>query len=506
MRRAGVLLHPTSLPGRHGIGDAGAEAVRFLDWAVAAGFTVWQVLPLGPTGQGNSPYSALSLFAGNPLLISPEGLVEASLLPAAALDVVPGFPEERVDFEEARAWKERLLRRAWEAALTGATPAARAARAEAAAWSSAAERRGWLRDWTLYAAVKERHGGSPWMNWDPPLAQREAAALKEAERALGAPREYHAFVQWLFAREWSALRAAARERGVAILGDAPIYAAMDSAEVWARRDLFQFGPDGLPESVAGVPPDYFSATGQLWGNPLYRWDRLEAEGFAWWIARARAALEACDFLRLDHFRGFAGYWAVPAGAKSATAEAGGRWLPGPGMRLFDALRASLGGLPFVAEDLGDVDDGVRALLRDTGLPGMRVLQFGLLDAASTHHPSHHVANSVCYSGTHDNDTARGWFEALTDEERSRVLAEVGGDGTDISAAMVRCAMASAADLAVVPMADVLGVGSEARMNTPGVAEGNWEWRMRPGATSAELGPDLRRAVASRPGRRGGLWT
>lgn len=477
-RRAGILLHPTSLPGRHGIGDAGPEAIRFLDWAAAAGFSVWQVLPLGPTGLGNSPYSAHSVFAGGPLLISPEGLAESGLLPAAALEVVPGFPDDRVDFEAARAWKERLLRRAWDGVRTGADPASRAAREEAAVWAAAAARAAWLPDWTLYAAIKERHGGHAWTDWDSPLREREPAAMAETERALGTAREYHAFVQWLFARQWGDLRAAARERGISILGDIPIYPAMDSAEVWARRDLFQFGADGLPESVAGVPPDYFSETGQLWGNPLYRWDRLEAEGFGWWIARVRAALETCDFLRFDHFRGFAGYWAVPAGAKMATPDDGGRWLPGPGLRFFEALRAALGALPLVAEDLGDVDDGVRALLRDTGLPGMRVLQFGLLDQTSTHHPANHVANAVAYTGTHDNDTARGWFEALTAEERVRVLEVVGGDAAGISWAMIRCAMASPARLAIVPMQDVLGLGSEARMNTPAEAVGNWGWRMR----------------------------
>jgi 4-alpha-glucanotransferase len=492
--RAGILLHPTSLPGRHGLGDAGGEAIRFLDWAAAAGFSVWQVLPLGPTGVGNSPYSALSGFAGNPLFIAPESLVAMGLLPASALEVVPGFAEDAADFDEARAWRELLLRRAWDAARSGATREARGAREEAAAWAAAPEQAAWLPDWTLYAAIKARHGGHAWMGWDPALAQREPAALAEASRALAAARGVHAFEQWLFARLWGALREAARARSVAILGDVPIYPAMDSAEVWARRDLFQFGADGFPESVAGVPPDYFSETGQLWGNPLYRWDRHEAEGFAWWIERVRASLERCDLLRLDHFRGFAGYWAVPSKARSAVE---GRWLPGPGMRFFDALRNALGSLPLVAEDLGDVDDGVRTLLRDTGLPGMRVLQFGLLDPTSTHHPKHHVPNCVAYTGTHDNDTTRGWFEALDPEERRRVVAEVGGDGSDISWAMIRCAMASPARLAVVPMQDVLGLGSEARMNTPAEPEGNWGWRMTAGAATDALARSLRAELAER---------
>ncbi len=493
-RLAGILLHPTSLPGRHGIGDAGPEAVRFLDWAKAAGFSVWQILPLGPTGLGNSPYSALSVFAGGPLLVSPERLVEAGLLPSAALEIVPGFPEERVDFETARIWKERLLRRAWERVLAGVDVAARSAREEAAAWAAAPERTTWLSDWTLYAAIKERHQGHAWADWDPPVAEREPAAMAEAERALGSAREYHAFAQWLFAKQWGEVRTAARERGISILGDIPIYPAMDSAEVWARRDLFQFGPDGRPESVAGVPPDYFSKTGQLWGNPLYRWDRHEADGFAWWIARVRAALETCDFLRFDHFRGFAGYWAVPAAAESAVE---GRWLPGPGLRFFEALRTALGGLPLVAEDLGDVDDGVRALLRDTGLPGMRVLQFGLLDPTSTHHPANHVENAVAYTGTHDNDTSRGWFELLPAKDQAQVLAAVGGTATDISWSMIRCVMASPARLSIVPMQDVLGLGSDARMNTPAEGAGNWGWRLRAAALTSDLADRLRPTLGAR---------
>ncbi|HEU4724832.1 MAG TPA: 4-alpha-glucanotransferase [Candidatus Eisenbacteria bacterium] len=498
--RAGILLHPTSLPGRHGVGDAGPEAIRFLDWAAAAGFSVWQILPLGPTGVGNSPYSALSVFAVGPLFVSPERLVESGLLPASALEVVPGFPEDRVDFDAARVWKERLLRRAWENAKAGADAASRAAREEAAAWAAEPSRAAWLGDWTLYAAIKERHKGRAWTDWDPPIAAREPDAMAEAARALTAERAYHAFVQWLAARHWGEVHAAARERGISILGDLPIYPAMDSAEVWARRDLFQFGADGRPESVAGVPPDYFSETGQLWGNPLYRWDRHEADGFAWWIARVRAALETCDFLRLDHFRAIAGYWAVPAGAKTATAADGGRWLPGPGLRFVEALRAALGGLPLVAEDLGDIDDGVRALLRDTGLPGMRVLQFGLLDATSTHHPKNHIANAVAYTGTHDNDTARGWFEALTAAEQARVLAEVGGGAAEISWSMIRCAMSSPARLAVAPMQDVLGLGSDARMNTPSEPAGNWTWRMRSGADSDDLAARLRPTLGARAGR------
>src|SRR6185295_14770486 len=301
-------------------------------------------------------------------------------------------------------------------------------------------------------------------------------------------RDYHAFVQWLFARQWRRLREAAHARGISILGDMPIYPALDSAEVWARQDLFTLGKDGRPEEVAGVPPDYFSETGQLWGNPLYRWDRMEAEGFAWWITRVRAALGLFDRVRIDHFRAFASYWAVPAEARTAME---GRWMPGPAMKLFEALRGKLGELPLVAEDLGIVDEPVRDLLRASGFPGMRVLQFGLADPRSTHHPKNHIENAIAYTGTHDNDTSRGWFESLEGDEAARVLGEVGGDGSEIAWDMIRVALESPARTAVIPVQDVLGLGSEARMNTPSEPDGNWEWRMPEGALTAELAARFR---------------
>ncbi len=351
----------------------------------------------------------------------------------------------------------------------------------------------WLPDWTLYASIKERQDGAAWTEWYPPVARRVSAALEASERTVVVDREFQAFVQWLFARQWRRVHDAARERGIAIMGDVPIYPALDSAEVWARQDLFTLGKDGQPEEVAGVPPDYFSETGQLWGNPLYRWDRMEAEGFAWWIARMRAALETFDRVRLDHFRAFAAYWAVPAEARTAEE---GRWIQGPGMKLFEALRAALGDLPIVAEDLGIIDEPVRTLLRATGFPGMHVLQFGLTDRTSTHHPDHHVENSVVYTGTHDNDTARGWFEQLEPEDRELVLSAIDGDGSEIEWDMIHAALESPARLAIIPMQDLLGLGSEARMNTPSLAEGNWEWRMGEGALTPERAARLRGIVES----------
>ena len=487
-RCAGVLLHPTSLPGPYGIGDIGPGAVRFLDWAASAGLSLWQVLPLGPTGLGNSPYSALSVFAGNPLLISPQWMVEEGFLAEETLGEVPEMSEGPVDFDRARKWKERMLRAGWEYVRAGKDAASRSAREGVREFFEASRNAAWLPDWTLYASVKERQDGSAWNEWYPPVMRRVPAALEAAERTVVVDRDYHTFVQWLFARQWRMLHDAARKRGIAIMGDMPIYPALDSAEVWARQDLFTLDKDGRPEEVAGVPPDYFSETGQLWGNPLYRWDRMEAEGFAWWIARVRAALKTFDRLRLDHFRAFAAYWAVPADAPTAEE---GRWVQGPGMKLFDALRGALGDLPIVAEDLGIIDEPVRQLLRATGFPGMHVLQFGLADPRSTHHPDHHVENAVVYTGTHDNDTARGWLEELEPDDCARVLGTVGGDGSEIGWDMIRVALESPARTAIIPMQDILGLGSEGRMNTPSVPEGNWEWRMGEGDLTPERAERLR---------------
>ncbi|TMQ63139.1 MAG: 4-alpha-glucanotransferase [Candidatus Eisenbacteria bacterium] len=488
VRNAGLLLHPTSLPGPYGIGDIGPRAIRFLDWAASAGLSVWQVLPLGPTGLGNSPYSALSVFAGSPLLISPEWLVEEGLLDAEALEEVPEFLEGPVDYERARMWKERMLRAAWENVRRGGDAGSRAAREDLKGFLESPGNAAWLADWTLYAAVKDRQEGGPWTEWYKPVAGRKPAALEAAERTVTVEREYHAFVQWIFARQWKRLREAARERGIEILGDMPIYPALDSAEVWANQRLFTLGEDGMPEDVAGVPPDYFSETGQLWGNPLYRWDRMEAEGFKWWVVRVRAALAMFDRVRIDHFRAFASYWAIPAAAQTAME---GRWVRGPGMKLFEALRRELGELKLVAEDLGIIDEPVRDLLRASGFPGMRVLQFGLTDPRSTHHPRNHVENAIVYTGTHDNDTSRGWFEGLDESERAQVLGTVGGDGREIEWDMIRVALDSPARTAIIPMQDVLGLGSEARMNMPSEPDGNWEWRMAEGALTTERAARMR---------------
>jgi 4-alpha-glucanotransferase len=487
-RQAGILLHPTSLPGPHGIGDFGPSVDRFLDWAAQAAQTLWQVLPLGPTGGGSSPYTSASAFAGNALLISPEQLVEDGLLDRVALENGPELPRDRVDFAAAGDWKQRVLRAAWEHFEHAAGSALRE---ELEAFERAPEQAPWLADWARYAALKAYFSGRAWSDWGPDLAFRDAEALAAADEALAEELAFERYVQFLFFRQWGRVRRAAGERGIAIVGDIPIYVAHDSADVWARQDLFQLDALGLPTAVAGVPPDYFSQTGQLWGNPLYRWDRLEEEGYAWWIARIRSCLGECDLVRIDHFRAFESYWSVPATDRTALA---GRWVPGPGRRLFDAARDVLGPLPILAEDLGDITPEVRALLDAVGFPGMKILQFGFYGSDSEYLPHRYTENCVVYTGTHDNDTARGWYAALKPEERERVWDYLGNDGREIEWALIRAAYGSVARRAIVPMQDVLGLGGEARMNTPSAPGGNWAWRVPDGAWRPELAARLSRMV------------
>ena len=496
-RAAGILLHPTSLPGRYGIGDLGGEADRFLDWASAAGQTIWQVLPLGPTGFNNSPYVGLSVLAGNPALISPDRLVEEGLLPRSALEGAPTHPSDRVDFDAAIGWKQGILRASFDHFRSSAPDGMAAA---FSAFRAAPEQADWLADWALFAALKDRHDGASWSDWPEPLRRRERGAITAARGELAGEIEFHAFAQFLFARQWGRVREEARRRGIVILGDAPIYVALDSADVWVHPHLFELDESLRPIAVAGVPPDYFSATGQLWGNPLYRWDRMEDEGFAWWIRRLRADRAKCDLLRIDHFRAFASYWSIPAGDETAV---GGRWVPGPRMRFFDALRAALGDLPLVAEDLGEVTPDVPELLRDTGLPGMRVMQFGFDSWDSDHAPHRYPEHSVAYTGTHDNDTTRGWFDARDGAGRAAVLDYVGGTAPDVVWSMIRALYVSAAERAIVPIQDPLGLGGGARMNMPSRADGNWAYRVAPGALTPEGAARLRRlaerSARARPG-------
>lgn len=489
-RAAGLLLHPTSLPGRFPIGDLGPSAVAMLDWMVSAGFTVWQVLPLGPTGMGDSPYNALSAFAGNPLLISPEALVDDGLLPPEALAAWEVEESSQVDFAAAVACKESLLRQAFLHFESGEFPALAAGLER---FADSCRRSAWLDDWALYASLKREHGDASWLDWEPSLRRREPPALRLKAAALADEIRYAIFCQFLFFRQWAAVRGAAESRGIRILGDVPIYVAPDSADTWANSHLFELEPGGGLRAVAGVPPDYFSADGQRWGNPLYRWDLLRDEGFAWWIARLRAQLEIAHYLRLDHFRGFVAYWRIPQ--RHATARRG-KWVKGPGEAFFKALRQGLGGLPLVAEDLGQIDARVHDLRRRLDLPGMRVLQFGFGVADSDHSPHRHEPRSVVYTGTHDNDTTRGWFAATGDDERHRVLTYLGATPETITAAMIRSAYGSVAELAIVPLQDVLDLGSEARMNTPGRGSGNWSWRVRHADVAADLPGRMRDLAAA----------
>jgi 4-alpha-glucanotransferase len=485
IREAGILLHPTSLPSRHGIGDLGPASDAFLDWCSSAGLRLWQVLPLGPTGAHDSPYAGLSAFAGNPLLVSPEWLLEEGLLPAGALDGAPEFPADRVDYASVDPFRTGLLRDSWaHARAVGASVLDAVRRFETSAAQAA-----WLPDWALFAALREKNGGGPWTAWDPGLVARDEAALADARRALADEIDFHVYAQFLFFHQWERVKHFANARGISIVGDLPIYVALDSADVWAGRHLFAVDEAGRPKSVAGVPPDDFTDEGQLWGHPLYRWDVLAAESYDWWIERFRLNLRLADVVRLDHFRGFSAYWEVPAGA--ATAK-GGRWVPGPGLMLFLAIRHALGDLPIIAEDLGEITEDVRQLLATLGLPGMKVLQFAFGEMDSEHLPHHHVPNAVVYSATHDNDTTLGWYAGLPDWAQDRFREYFGVDGCDPAGVLVRAAFQSVADRAIVPLQDVLGLGSEARMNVPGRAHGNWAWRASKDAFGPEVAARLRR--------------
>ncbi|HKV86339.1 MAG TPA: 4-alpha-glucanotransferase [Ktedonobacterales bacterium] len=478
-RAAGILLHPSSLPGPYGIGDLGPAALQFLDQLAASGMKLWQVLPLGPTGYGNSPYALVSAFAGNPLLVSPDRLVEDGLLTPTDIAATPAESTRRVNFARVVPWKSELLRLAHRRYLGGA---ARALRPEFEAFR--ATHRAWLDEYTLYTALKSAHDGAAWVEWDSALSRRAPAALASANARLRDERDYHAFAQFLFFRQWAALRRAAGERGVHIIGDLAIFVAHDSVDVWANPELFRLDERGWPEVVAGVPPDYFSATGQRWGNPLYHWDTLKQTGYAWWIDRVRQALALNDYIRLDHFRGFHAYWEVPASCPTA---AEGRWARGPGDELFHAIRAALGDVPFIAEDLGVITPGVRALRRRLRFPGMKVMQFGFSgDSGNIHLPHHYTLETIVYTGTHDNDTTRAWFASLSECERSRALEYLDCAPRDLVWKMIRSALASVANLAVIPLQDALELGSEGRMNQPSRPDGNWEWRLRDGEFSPAI--------------------
>jgi 4-alpha-glucanotransferase len=485
-RASGILLHVTSLPSPYGIGDLGPSAFAWVDRLARAGQSWWQALPLGPTGYGNSPYQPLSSFAGNILLISPDRLVEDGLLQPSDLDPA-SFPTGEVDYPAVIQFKHRLLARAWSRFRTGAC-----ADQHHAFEQYCRDHADWLNDYALFRALKVRHGGAHYLTWSRDIMVREPAALDAARRKHAALIDVARFGQFLVATQGGLLREYARARGVRLIGDLPFFVSPDSSDVWANPEIFQLDEERRPRFVAGVPPDYFSPEGQLWGNPVYDWNALRRTGYRWWLDRLRALLVHVDLVRLDHFRGYAAAWHIPAGA--ATAQSG-RWLPGPGGELFQATQSELGRLPLIAEDLGLITPDVRELREQFQLPGMRVLQFAFDgDPDNPFLPHNYGPDAVVYTGTHDNDTTRGWYESLPEGQRQALWSYLGRssrESGDIAWELIRLAWSSAASLAMAPLQDVLNLGKEARMNRPGSAAGNWRWRVTDGMLTEPIFDRLR---------------
>jgi 4-alpha-glucanotransferase len=496
-RSSGILLHITSLPGRFGIGDFGPCAFEFADFLADAGQKLWQVLPLNPTGYADSPYQCFSAFAGNPLLLSLESFRDQGLLQASDLARVPAFPKDSVDFGPVIAFKMAQLRRAAQVFFADAS------RTEHAAFESFCESSSqWLDDYALFMAVKDEHHGVMWTLWDSAIRGRDPQALRDWSKRLAPELQTFKYWQFEFFRQWERLKTYCHERGVRFMGDIPIYVAHDSADVWAHPELFCLNESGSPTIVSGVPPDYFSATGQLWGNPIYRWDVLAATGYKWWIERLKASLALFELVRLDHFRGFEAYWEIPGGETTAI---NGRWVKGPGEDLLSALQNAVGELPMVAENLGVITPAVEKLRHDFNLPGMSLLQFafGTDPQGPSFRPHNYSRDLVAYTGGHDNDTTVGWWNSsgALDSTRSAedVLKERAfardyldlRDDREIHWTMIRAVLASIANIAIVPLQDVLGLGAEARMNLPGTLGGNWKWRCRPGVLTKDLSARLR---------------
>jgi 4-alpha-glucanotransferase len=472
-RSGGILLHPTSLPGPYGIGDLGPQAYHFVDWLASTGCKLWQVLPLGPTGYGDSPYQCFSAFAGNPYLISFDALIEDGLLNQDDFADMPDFNASLVDFGLLIPWKLDLLLKAFSRFHSASDSLHKEFN------SFCTDNASWLDDYALFMSIKEANGGGAWNEWNESLRKRKKTAMNKAHKEHAESILRYSFYQFIFFRQWNKLRAYANERNIKIIGDIPIFIAYDSADAWSNAELFFLGEDSLPTVVAGVPPDYFSATGQLWGNPLYRWDVHKKTKYAWWLERFRSVLKMVDIVRVDHFRGFAGYWEVPFG--NPTAEHG-RWVTGPGNDFFQSMNDSLltdedAKLPVIAEDLGVITPDVVALRDDFNLPGMRILQFGFDGPKNPFLPHNYVPNCVAYTGTHDNDTTRGWYESAPEQERDYARRYLRVDGSDIAWDLIRSIWSSVAVYAVTPMQDALSLGTEARMNFPSKLGGNWEWRM-----------------------------
>jgi len=473
-RASGVLLHPTCLPSEHGIGNFGPSAFALVDFLSKAGFSYWQICPLGPTGFGDSPYQCFSAFAGNPYLIDLNQLVELNLLKAAELAPLRSLPHDRVDYGE-------LYEAFWPILATAAERFVQAGSRSLKRYGDfdrfQEENADWLAPYAAFRATKAHFQGKPWFEW--PKKYRTYAAWSKTPLSNQLKTEIQAeiFYQYVFMGQWAALREYAEAKNVGIIGDVPIFVALDSADVWANPELFLLDANGKPKAVAGVPPDYFSPLGQLWGNPLFDWDALKKQDYAWWIDRLRANFGLFDVIRIDHFRGFHDYWSIPARAKDAR---GGKWKDGPGIEFFESIKRALPDARLIAEDLGDLSDGVHELRRETGLPGMAILQFAFGgDAKNSYLPHHHEQNSVVYAGTHDNDTTLGWYWSESDSVRDHVRKyfAIGDEAPQWD--FLRACLRSTCRLAVVTLPDLLNLGSEGRMNAPGSAQGNWQWRYQP---------------------------
>lgn len=498
-RSSGILLHPTSLPGPFGIGDFGTAAYEFADFLASAGQSIWQMLPLGPTGYGDSPYQCFSAFAGNPVLISLVRLADEGLLAVQEIAELPPFSSDQVEYERVNQFKSQKLSMAFAGFRTSA-PESMKSRFEAFKEAEHA----WLPDYALFRALKDRFGGVAWPKWEPAFALREPAALQRAQSELADKIDEQEFLQFVFFEQWQELKSYCHDKKLRIMGDLPIYVAHDSADVWAHHEYFHLDQNGNATRVAGVPPDYFSSTGQLWGNPIYRWERMAADGYSWWIERFRAAFRMFDLLRVDHFRGFEAYWEVPGGEKTAQ---NGKWVKGPGADIFAAVAAKLGRLSILAENLGVITSAVEAIRKRFGFPGMAILQFafGNDPQGPSFRPHNYERNLVAYTGTHDNDTVMGWWTSKPGKgsirteddirkEREFTRRYLKLDGDEIHWAFIRTLMASVADTVIFPVQDVIGAGAEARMNIPGTANGNWRWRLRGEALTEEIASRLRSMV------------
>lgn len=486
-RASGILLHPTCFPGRFGIGDLGAAAYQFIDFLTESGQQLWQILPLGPTGMGNSPYLSYSAMAANPLLINLDYLQEQGLLTEADLANIPDFPMDQVDFDQVRDFKMPLLQKSATVFTTEATPEQQEKFQE-----FCSQQAYWLDDYSFFMALKDAHQGAGWHTWEPEISRRHPQALAEWKERLSQEIFFHQYLQFQFFQQWSALKTYANDHGIQIFGDLPIYVAHDSADVWAHPEIFALDAEtGEPALMAGVPPDYFSATGQLWGNPVYKWERLAQEDFHWWVQRLQAMLNYVDLIRIDHFRGLQAFWAVPQGE---TVAINGEWLEGPGEAFFRVINDKLGQLPIIAEDLGIITPDVEALRDQFNLPGMKILHFAFDSGSDNPYLPYNYTtpNWIVYTGTHDNNTTVGWFNARTPEEQQRIIRYLGVTSDQgIHWDLIRLASASVAYRAIFPLQDILGLGEEAKMNQPSTAEGNWGWRYRPEMLTDAVAQQLR---------------